>query len=279
MNKKIIRLTESDLHRIVKKSVQRIINEAFKSPKLAAMAKQHGGIRGGNKHGDLGAEASAWINGENLSLSELTDDMIGDKVIPNGSGYEDNAINFKDGSYVPVNVQAASQMQKNWNDNNPYKYEYSHSSSFSDEPNNLYQKRLQPTHIRNTRMDLQTANNVRNGDDEVAKRNWGKWEKGMRPQINKIYNMFNSGELKWEKFAGGLELNYDGHDIIHVQKAPSGGWFAEVWMNEGEDGWRNLNMNINGKIRPSRDCEEAKKLATTFLWNHFDEVMRAVNNY
>ena len=32
MNKKLIRLTESDLHRIVKESVNRVLNEAYKDP-------------------------------------------------------------------------------------------------------------------------------------------------------------------------------------------------------------------------------------------------------
>ena len=32
MNKKLIRLTESDLHRIVKESVNRVLNEAYRDP-------------------------------------------------------------------------------------------------------------------------------------------------------------------------------------------------------------------------------------------------------
>jgi hypothetical protein len=46
--KQIIRLTESDLHRLVKESVQKILNEGL-TPMLARMAKQHGGVKKINK--------------------------------------------------------------------------------------------------------------------------------------------------------------------------------------------------------------------------------------
>ena len=71
MNKKLIRLTESDLHRIVKEAVNTILNESFKSSKLTILAKQHGGIYNP-------------INGEYYTkyISRLSDDEIGDVLSP-----------------------------------------------------------------------------------------------------------------------------------------------------------------------------------------------------
>lgn len=44
--KQIVRLTESDLHRIIKESVNNILNEAFSDAQYANLAGQaHGGIK------------------------------------------------------------------------------------------------------------------------------------------------------------------------------------------------------------------------------------------
>ena len=40
MNKKLIRLTESDLHRIVKESVKRVLKESYESEREAAWRRQ-----------------------------------------------------------------------------------------------------------------------------------------------------------------------------------------------------------------------------------------------
>lgn len=67
--KKIIRLTESDLHRIVNESVTRIISEKrnLQSQKLYDILQQHGGFAHKGYKGTVG--------GETL-FSELTDDDI-----------------------------------------------------------------------------------------------------------------------------------------------------------------------------------------------------------
>ena len=44
MSKKVIRLTESDLHNIIKESVKKMLNEGL-TPYLSYMAKKHGGIK------------------------------------------------------------------------------------------------------------------------------------------------------------------------------------------------------------------------------------------
>lgn len=120
MNKRVIRLTEQDMHRIVKESVNKVLNEAFKSAKLDALAKQHGGIR---KNG------YGFLDDDDLSISELTDDMIGDEAVGAGKGESfgiaNNAVNFKDGTHVPItNMQAARQMQQNWNDEQDKRLRY-----------------------------------------------------------------------------------------------------------------------------------------------------------
>ena len=45
MNKKTIRLTESALHKIIKESINIIMNEAFKSNTLRDWFKEHGGVK------------------------------------------------------------------------------------------------------------------------------------------------------------------------------------------------------------------------------------------
>ena len=42
--KKIIRLTEGDLHKLVKESVKKILNEGL-TPVFKLIAKRHGGVR------------------------------------------------------------------------------------------------------------------------------------------------------------------------------------------------------------------------------------------
>jgi hypothetical protein len=54
MNKKLIRLTESDLHRIIKKSVSNIIKEAYGTPSLDDMAAQKALMGGSsNSNGEI----------------------------------------------------------------------------------------------------------------------------------------------------------------------------------------------------------------------------------
>lgn len=182
--RRAVKVNESQLFDIIKESVNILLKEAFKSPKLAAFAKQHGGIKGGNKHGNPNFEASAWLDNDNLSLSELTDDMVGDDVVTGGRGYENNAVNFKDGSYLPIkNMQAARQMQQNWNANQDQRLRYNNGGL-------NYQKRLNPTFNRAMRQDLQTANRVKNDPNQSYsnQKRWADWERQARPAINKAYN-------------------------------------------------------------------------------------------
>ena len=86
------KVNESQLHQIIRESVMRIfkkkINEAFKSPKLDAMARQHGGIRKGGY---------GFYGGNEFPISDLTDDMVGDEAsrMDDVTGIADNAVNFR----------------------------------------------------------------------------------------------------------------------------------------------------------------------------------------
>lgn len=175
--KKIIRLTEGDLHRIVNESVNKILKEAFKSPKLDALAKQHGGIR---------KSAYGYLDNNDLSISELTDDMIGDEAVGaedgDFTGIANNAVNFKDGTHLPItNMQAARQMQKNWDDTQNERLRYNNSGN--------YQKRMPTVFNRALRRDLQTANRVKNDPNKSYsdKKHWAEWENRVRPEIRKAY--------------------------------------------------------------------------------------------
>lgn len=110
--------------------------------------------------------------------------MVGDDVVTGGRGYENNAVNFKDGSYLPIkNMQAARQMQQNWNANQKQRLRYNNGGL-------NYQKRLKPTFNRAMRQDLQTANRVKNDPNQSYsnQKRWADWERQARPAINKAYN-------------------------------------------------------------------------------------------
>ena len=186
MAKKVIKLTEGDLHRIVKESVNKILSEAFKSPKLDAMSKQHGGIYNGNNHGKMGELPSAWVGGYPFPLSDLTDDMVGDETIENGGGWQDDAINFKDGSYVPINRDAARQLRKDWLDNNKYRHKYS-NTPYPTEPNNFYKENIKPTYFSRLRDQLKLANYVINSDkyDNRQKQVWKNFKDKIKQAMYK----------------------------------------------------------------------------------------------
>lgn len=209
-----IKVSESQLKEIIRESVERILNETFKSQKLAAMARQHGGIRGGNKHGRMDIYADSWVDGEPLQLTDVTDDMIGDEAMSEEdflkAGFSrDNRIEFKDGTYVPVtNIKAARQVQKDWDANNPYRYNYEHTSGFSKEPNNRYQKYPSRFTATTKKWDLESANRVRNNDnaERSLKRDWATWEKYMRPAINQAYQ--NGGWRNLNKYTNDAYQQY-----------------------------------------------------------------------
>ena len=87
MNKKVIRLTEGDLHRIVKESINSVLNESFKSKILRDLHKQTPSEYRSASHGlndfnyktktDLEADgvASRGLN-TGAYLDKITDDMI-----------------------------------------------------------------------------------------------------------------------------------------------------------------------------------------------------------
>jgi hypothetical protein len=131
MNKKLIRLTESDLHRIVKESVNKILNESFKSRKLASLAKQHGGVYNPIK----GGVTTKYI-------SHLSDDEIGDILTPDEMNSSHNkllglrytsrkglhktrnggyCLKFNDGYGVILNPSYQTEfLFKNWNKTDDY---------------------------------------------------------------------------------------------------------------------------------------------------------------
>lgn len=177
--KKIIRLTESDLHRIIKESVDRVLNEAFSSQKLAKMAQEHGGIRKG-AYGSYGDEE--------FPIANLTDDMIGDEAtVLNNTGISGNAVNFKDGTSVPIiNSQQASQMQKNFSDKQMQRGRYGQTGDYYSKYN------IAPTekqrHLQGLRKDLATSKRLKQSNDDKSQRtfkqHWKGFDSEIRPQIN-----------------------------------------------------------------------------------------------
>ena len=97
MNKKLIRLTESDLHRIVKKSVNRILKESFDDDEIARLVKEHGGLSSSS---------------EILSFASSQDI---EEVLPN----EQQAIGFLKGTNRYNEVEIGTDGESEYLGNNP----------------------------------------------------------------------------------------------------------------------------------------------------------------
>ena len=177
------KVNESQLFGIIRESVKRILGEAFKSPKLDAMARQHGGVRK-NGYGFYG--------GNDFPIADLTDDMIGDEAsqLDTHTGIADNAVNFKDGTSVPIiNKEKAMSMQKGFNDVQSQRGRYStptsHYSKFNVAPTE------DQRHLQALRKDLGTSNRLKQDPSDAAQRtykqHWKDFEGDVRRQINQAY--------------------------------------------------------------------------------------------
>jgi hypothetical protein len=182
-SKKQTKITESQLFGIIRESVKSILGEAFKSPKLDAMARQHGGVRK-NGYGFYG--------GNDFPIADLTDDMIGDEAsqLDTHTGIADNAVNFKDGTSVPIiNKEKAMSMQKGFNDVQGQRGRYStptsHYSKFNVAPTE------DQRHLQALRKDLGTSNRLKQDPSDAAQRtykqHWKDFEGDARRQINQAY--------------------------------------------------------------------------------------------
>ena len=103
MNKKLIRLTEQDLHKVIKESVQKILNEGLASSWLKQAARQHGGIRSVNKK-------------YQLDKNDLTNNLIrlkkGENIPWQLNQFVDDVCEFKDGSkYVIIKPEYQKDLE------------------------------------------------------------------------------------------------------------------------------------------------------------------------
>lgn len=83
VDENVVHLTESQLHNIIRESVERILKEVYKSNKLRNLIKQHGDVK--------------YKNG----ISDLTDDDISDDPNIKKSDYD---LHFQDGARVGLNM-------------------------------------------------------------------------------------------------------------------------------------------------------------------------------
>lgn len=86
------RINESTISRIVSE----VITEAFKSPKLAQLTKQNGGLERYSNFGQR-ETPSVYKSGHYIPASELTDDMIGDEIPKDAYPSGENFVVFKNG--------------------------------------------------------------------------------------------------------------------------------------------------------------------------------------
>lgn len=181
----IIRLTESDLHRIVKESVNRILNESFVSKKLEAIAKQHGGIE------TSGGHAWAWVHNKRVPISQITDDMIADEAVNKDLN---SGIYFKDGTVLPfTNIDAVRNLTNTFKDNAKAMGRY--SSDIADREHVPTTERGKQ--LKNIRKSLDWANTVASYDEKPSnrdmKRSWKEYSNRVRPHINDVYGGYRKG--------------------------------------------------------------------------------------
>jgi hypothetical protein len=76
MNKKTIRLTESALHKIIKESINMVMNEAFRSNTLRDWFKEHGGVKRvyGDDEADFNKFSDKRVRQD--ALGDISDDCI-----------------------------------------------------------------------------------------------------------------------------------------------------------------------------------------------------------
>lgn len=119
MNKKLIRLTEQDLHRIVKESVNRVLNEIGDTPRGQYMLGRLQGRQIKNGDGDSAAKTAKYASSEQ------------DKFYPNDMGnYEDlsysHLLGFEDEKY-----HEPYDNSKFINQNYPRKFRATHLNGIS----------------------------------------------------------------------------------------------------------------------------------------------------
>lgn len=184
-----VKMTEAELYSVLKESINKVLTEAFKSPKLDAMARQHGGIRKGGY---------GFYGGNEFPISDLTDDMVGDEAsrMDDVTGIADNAVNFKDGTSVPItNKEKAMGMQKDFNNREEKRGRWSTPGDYYTRHN------VAPTedqrHLQALRKDLKTSSRLRRSDNDLGqstyKSHWKNWENPTRQQINQAYGQ-NRGQ-------------------------------------------------------------------------------------
>ena len=186
-------LNTESINRIVKKSVSKVLNEAFKSPKLDAMARQHGGI---DKRG------YGYLNGYELPISELTDDMIGDEAQKlSHYGNANNAVNFKDGTSVPItDRRAALKLQQDFDANADATGRY---DNLRDGAKKFYPQTEKGKWARSTRNDIAYSKSLRGQqtpeftgpDADYRAKEWNgkvkRWsdnEQKRRGNVRDVYN-------------------------------------------------------------------------------------------
>ena len=112
------------------------------------------------------------------------------------TGIADNAVNFKDGTSVPItNKEKAMGMQKDFNNREEKRGRWSTPGDYYTRHN------VAPTegqrHLQALRKDLKTSNRLRRSDNDsdqsTYKLHWKNWENPTRQQINQAYGQ-NRGQ-------------------------------------------------------------------------------------
>jgi hypothetical protein len=128
MNKKIIRLTESDLHRIIREVARKVIMEnEYKSPSSKVLAASH--IASRKEGGKSGSERYRdWI-AKQAAISDINKELRGKRVNPTHKSYA-NIWSNENGGRVP-DLKRSRQFQ-DYMDSNDEFYNPISNDTFDD---------------------------------------------------------------------------------------------------------------------------------------------------
>jgi len=181
------KLNESVINSIIRRSVRtclmEMVNEDLQSPRLRALAKEHGGIwhaytRGGYRE---------------VPISDITDDMLGDEVITDKRYPEEmnHGIRFKDGSvlpFVPYESEGGQKVLKIGDSNKKFKdeREYGRCNKYNDGSVSYQPRSAKGAVARNARQAMQIGYNTVKDEDSKDYRHQDSQRR--RDAVNMIQN-------------------------------------------------------------------------------------------
>ena len=177
--KRVIRLTENDLHRIVKESVEQIINEAYSDTQYAHLAGQANGALN-----SFGGRLKGFFNPKWKQRKERQMKLFGNQAVRDNFGYENSSTkggennNGGKNALLPGNGgNVTNAITNEFNPNNtksPYELTKNHYQAVKS-PNKVTND-IQFLSGHGSKFSRKDVNNMADTYSAGLKRNWNKWD-------------------------------------------------------------------------------------------------------